>query len=82
MEEVELIKSVKLNMDYSIAYVKVAGVAKLQNVTHDGTCGYRCIAYQDGLPVEDIIMRFIQLSSDQAFIKAEVMMSQLLSVYS
>jgi hypothetical protein len=72
MAEVEFVKTEVVINDFSITLVKAAGVARLQNVTHDGTCGYRCIAYQAGLPVEDIIDRFIQLSSDEAFIKAEV----------
>ena len=74
-EEVEFVRREEKGTSdrhLSTRSIKVAGIAKLQNVTHDGTCGYRCIAQQDGIPVEDVIQRFFQLSSDEAFLKEKV----------
>jgi hypothetical protein len=68
----EIIKSRKFFTDNDIKNVKITGVAKLNHVTHDGLCGYRCIAEQDGIPVDDVVQRFISLSSDEGFVTAEV----------
>jgi hypothetical protein len=52
--------------------IKITGLAKLRNVTHDGTCGYRCIAGQDGVPPDDIIQRFINLATHPDYATSEV----------
>lgn len=54
--------------------IKLAGVARLQNVVHDGTCGYRCIAEQDGVPLEEMVTRFMNLTYHQDYAASEVLL--------
>jgi hypothetical protein len=63
---VEFVKSeVYCNMDELPMMVKVAGLAKFVGVTHDGTCGFRCIAAQIGVSMEDMVQRFIDLKNEE-----------------
>jgi hypothetical protein len=52
--------------------IKLAGVGKLRRVVHDGTCGYRCISDQDGVPLEDMVKKFINLCEHKDYSSAEV----------
>ncbi len=64
---VEFIKSQSFfNTDDLPKMIKVAGVAKFVRVTHDGTCGFRCIAEQIGVALENMVQRFINLKSEKA----------------
>jgi hypothetical protein len=51
------------------ASFKMSGLLEKRNVTHDGTCGYRCIADICNLELDTVITRFGNLSNDPDFHK-------------
>jgi hypothetical protein len=71
--QVEFLQSRKFfELSDELKSVKITGIAKLRRVVHDGTCGYRCVSEQDGVPLEETVKKFINLSGHKDYTTAEV----------